>query len=343
MGATGGEPLHLPTFAPALQQAGYRTAYFGKWHLGPDPAANAGWHEEHKQEDDAETTRRALDFLARQRGAAQPFALAVSYLNPHDVYQYRPGVSRPDPATPLPRSCRPDALQSKPAPQLKFMTGDQGRRIHGQPPAEYRVYRELYREKVRLYDEHLGRLLAALDESGQKSSTLAIVTSDHGDMDAHHGLIWKGPFMYEQMIRVPLLVRGPGIRPRRIDEHHAVNVDLAPTLLAYAGVPAPRAHGVSLRPLLEDAPGFRPRRTVFAEYHGKQQWTEPIRMIRTPGWKYNLYRDGGHEELYDLRRDPGEEENLAARPAHQARRRALRAELERWIEAQNDDFLRPHP
>lgn len=340
VGMTGGEPLHAATFGPALQKAGYQTAYFGKWHLGGDPTANAGWHEEDKRHNDDEaTTRRAVDFL-RARKSGQPFALVVCYNNPHDVYHYQPGVARPGSTTGLPDSCRPDALRLKPAPQLKFMTGDQGRRIHGQPPDEYRVYREVYRDKVKLYDQGLGQVLGALDETGQKSKTLAIVTSDHGDMDSHHGLIWKGPFMYEQMVRVPLLVRGPGIAARRESNHHAVNIDLTPTILDYAGGGgAAPVHGLSLRPLLEGSPQFRRRRTVFAEYHGKQKWTEPIRMIRTSEWKYTRYRDGGFEELYDLRNDPGEQINLASAPGRQDRRRALRSELERWMKAHDDDFL----
>lgn len=339
VGMTGGDPLRVPTFGPALQQAGYRTAYFGKWHLGDDAAANTGWHEFDKRQNDEATTRSALDFLRGRKGAAQPFALVVCFNNPHDVYEYRPGAAQPDASTPLPASCRADALRAKPAPQLKFMTSDQGRRIHGQPADEFRVYRALYREKVRLYDEGLGQVLGALEESGHKQDTLAIVTSDHGDMDTHHGLIWKGPFMYEQMVRVPLMMRGPGIAARREAHHHAVNIDLAPTLLDYAGAAAPRMHGVSLRALLEGSRNFRFRRTVFAEYHGKQQWTEPIRMMRTADWKYARYREGGFEELYDLRADPGEQVNLAGRPGLQNRRRAMRSELERWMKAHNDDFL----
>lgn len=341
VGNTGGEPLRRATFGPALQEAGYRTAYFGKWHLGGEAAANAGWHEEYKEQDDEEATRRAVDFLSRQKEGGGRFAMVVSYRNPHDIYEYRPGVSAPEAATPLPTSCRADALRAKPAPQLKFMTEDQGRRIHGQPADEFRVYREVYREKVRLYDEHLGQVLGALEEAGRKGDTLVVVTSDHGDMDAHHGLIWKGPFMYEQMVRVPLMVRMPGQPARRESGHHAVNVDLAPTLLDYAGVKAGGMHGVSLRPLVEGRTGFGRRRTVFAEYHGKQKWTEPIRMIRTPEWKYTRYREGGHEELYDLRNDPGEEQNMATRPGAQDRRRALRSEMERWMKAHNDDFLNP--
>lgn len=337
MDMTGGKPLAMSTFAPMLQKAGYATAYFGKWHLGSDPAGNAGWDEEFKKERDSGATRRALEFLDRRQSSRQPFALVISYLNPHDIYQYRPGLRRPDSATPLPPTCRPDALRRKPAPQQFFMTSDQGQRINGQPRSEYQAYRELYREKVRLFDYELNKILEALDESNLAASTLLIVTSDHGDMDAHHGLIWKGPFMYEQVIRVPLLVRGPGISPRRIRDHHAVNVDVAPTLLDFAGSSVGRTHGVSLKPLLHNASGFHPRQTVIGQYHGKQKWTEPIRMIRTPEWKYTIYRNGG-EELYDLANDIFEQENLAARSRHYQRKRTLRQQLDNWMKAKSDDF-----
>lgn len=334
---TGGKALDMPTFAPALQRAGYQTAYFGKWHLGANADGNAGWHESDKREDDASATRNALAFIEKRKKEARPFALLVSYVNPHDVYEYRPGQRRADVDTPLPRSLRPGALNGKPEPQLRFMTDDQGRRIYGQPDSEYRAYRELYREKVKLFDDELGKLLAAIEAPALKSKTLLCVTSDHGDMDAHHGLIWKGPFMYEQLIRVPLLIRAPGARAQRITAHHAVNVDLAPTLLDYAGLDASGFHGASLKPWVSGRPVAPPRRAVYCQYHGKQQWTVPIRTMRTAEWKYSLYRDGG-EEMYNLPRDPGELDNVASQVRHHRRKLALRSSLERWMKEMRDDF-----
>ncbi len=337
LGMTGGKPLDLPSFAPALQRAGYTTAYFGKWHLGSDAGGNAGWNESDKREGDAEATRNALAFLASQKSVGKPFALVVSHLNPHDVYEYRPGRRRANSATPLPRSLRPGALDNKPEPQSRFMLDDQGRRIYGQPESEYRAYRELYREKVKLFDDELGKLMGALDEHGHTSRTVLCVTSDHGDMDAHHGLIWKGPFMYEQMIRVPLLVRAPGAQPQRVSAHHAMNIDVAPTILDYAGLDAAGFHGNSLKPWIHGRAATPPRRAVFCQYHGKQKWTVPIRTMRTAEWKYSMYRDGG-EEFYNLQRDPDEMDNLASQARHHKRKLAFRSALESWMKDQRDDF-----
>jgi arylsulfatase A-like enzyme len=94
VGAAGGEPLRMPTIAPTLQAAGYRTAYYGKWHLGKEPVATAGWDDEFgvaskETTDDAEVTRRACRFLRRAAGGDQPFALFLSYNNPHDIYRFR--------------------------------------------------------------------------------------------------------------------------------------------------------------------------------------------------------------------------------------------------------------
>ena len=90
-GALGGIDLDMETIGPKLQRLGYRTGFFGKWHLGGDPRGNAGWDEEHKRGPDAETTRRGVDFLKRHADSEQPFALFLMYLDPHDIYHLRAG------------------------------------------------------------------------------------------------------------------------------------------------------------------------------------------------------------------------------------------------------------
>jgi len=338
VGALGGNPLAQETVAAALQKAGYATAYFGKWHLGRNEAALGGFDEAARDGKDEEATSRAVEYLKQKRFGTRPFAAFVSLVNPHDVYEYRAGKARAEGRVPLPRSWERETFAAKPAPQKQFMTEDQGKAIWEQPRAEWEAYRELYREKVRIYDGQLGRILDALEASGEASRTVAAATSDHGDMDTNHKLIFKGPFLYEHMVRIPLVVRMPGGAARRVRDFDTVNADLAPTLLDLAGLPVPQRQGVSLKPLLTGA-GRRPRRDfVVSEYYGKQNWVNPGRMLRTREFKYNLWIRHG-EELYDLRNDPDELNNLAADPAYATRKRELRGELEAWMKQWEDPFF----
>jgi len=156
-------------------------------------------------------------------------------------------------------------------------------------------------------------------------------------------LIFKGPFMYEQMVRIPLLIRVPaslgGSSPRRVDDADVVNTDLAPTLLDFAGAPpdGTLADGFSLRPLLTGSGPGPCRDYVIGQYHGKQRWVNPIRMIRTAEFKYNRYLVHG-EELYHLSEDPHELVNLAADLGYRRIKAELSAELDRWIAAHDDPF-----
>ena len=226
IGAAGGSSLAEKTIGARLKKAGYRTGYFGKWHLGSEAIANAGWDEEWKRIGDREVTRRAVKFLEACKYADKPFALFLSYNNPHDIYHFRPDRDRAKGPVILPESWHRETFAGKPAIQKQFMTEDQGTKIWGHEQAVWEAYREFYREKVRLYDTEVGQVLRALKDSGLEEETVVFASSDHGDMDTHHKLIFKGPFMYEQMVRIPLIVRMPGALggggPRRIADFAAV-------------------------------------------------------------------------------------------------------------------------
>ncbi len=330
IGALGGQPLKQETVGPMLQRGGYRTGYFGKWHLGNDPAGNTGWHERFTEEKDELAVEKALAFLK----SPGPVALVVSLLDPHHVYDYRPG--RPRERAPLPKSWHEEQFANKPPIQRQFMTEDQGKVIWDRPQEAWEAYREFYREKVRVYDEQVGRVIGRLRETGLLNRSVVIVSADHGDMDTHHKLIFKGPFLYDQMVRVPLLVRAPGGLARRVRNYQAVNVDITPTLLDYAGLPVPEMQGRSLRPVVEGRRAAD-REFVVSEYYSKQNWANPMRMLRTREYKYNLHQHWG-EELYDLRTDPQELHNIAGAPGAQKTKRKLRAQLEKWMTEWRDPF-----
>lgn len=343
MGAAGGTPLNQQTIGAMLQKAGYRTGYFGKWHLGNKAVATAGWDGGYVPKiNDPATTEAGLEFLAKTGKPGQPFALFLSYNNPHDIYNFtRHKVADDAGDIPLPKSWAAEDFDTKPTVHEQFMTDDQGKAIHGKKEALWRQYRDCYRAKTALYDGHVGKVLAELRKRGLLESTIVIVTSDHGDMDAHHRLIYKGPFMYDQMVRVPLMIRVPkafgGVGVRRVEDMDVVNVDIVPTILDFCGLAPITCDGLSLKPALTGASGQCKREFVISQYYSKQRWVNPIRMIRTTQFKYNRYIRHG-EELYDLVNDPDEIVNLADDPKYAKVKADLAGKLDAWIKRNNDPF-----
>lgn len=340
--AAGGLPLSQRTLATELQGAGYYTGYFGKWHLGDEAEACAGWDREFLKINDVKAEAHAVDFLRTLDTPDQPFALFVSLNNPHDIYNYqrhKPQSSLE--SVPLSPSWDGETFDGKPPIQKQFMEEDQGTVIVGKPRDEWQTYRDCYRTKTALYDKNVGVIIDELERQGQWDNTIVIVTSDHGDMDAQHKLIFKGPFMYEHMMRVPLMIRVPRrfakVSPKRITDIDVVNVDMAPTIREFCGLPEVTSHGMSLVPLFTGSKDYTPREFVIGQYYSKQRWVNPIRMIRTQAFKLNRHIRWG-DELYDLKNDPHELRNLAGDPEYAAVKRDLVAKLDQWIKDHEDPF-----
>ena len=340
----------IRTAGSYFRKAGYFTGYIGKWHLGP-----VG---DHRQDydfaafdtirggdatTDEEKTRKALEFLA-QRPNNRPFALFLNYREPHNIYDY--GWKHPPEPLPelaagmsLPDSYYREDPSTKPRAQTQYMeTGPVQRFLHADEII-WKSYRGYYRQRVAHFDRQLNRILAALKEHKLNESTIVLVTSDHGDMDARHRLVYKGPFMYEQLVRVPLIVRVPqafGGQPAGIDHDLTVNVDLLPTMLEFAGLRVNGLDGSSLVPRLtgkaHDTADF-----VISQYQNKQKWNHPMRMIRTPGFKYVDHLEG-MDELYDLRNDPEELVNLALDASSADIMHRLGDHLEQWLKQHQDPF-----
>ncbi len=353
----GGNLLNRRTIAPLLQTAGYHTAYYGKWHLGKNKSAIKGWDQDYgvtkaiksNAEMDKRVTEKAVAFLRSQAHLQKPFALFLSYNDPHDIYYYQDYKYAGEPGkTPLPRSWHQETFLNKPTPQKEFMTDDQGRVIWGKDKKHWQLYRQCYKSKVALYDNHVGEVLEKLKKQRLADNTIVIITSDHGDMDTSHHMIFKGPFMYEQLVRVPLMIRVPqrfgGIRPCRITDFDVVHVDFFPTLLDFCGIAPAQCDGISLKPILTGAKSQKKRPFVVGQYYGKQQWVTPIRMLRTAEFKYVKYLND-RNELYDLKNDPHELVNLADDPRYAAIENKLAAMLDNWIQTNDDPFysLKPVP
>ncbi len=331
-----------PTVGKLLGDTGYHTGYFGKWHLGNTDTFAAQFDEADLDGDAASgATAKATTFLeARAADPEKPFALFVNYINPHDIYEASkriPSGAAPPEGPPVPHPASwAETFAGKPPCQGQFMREDQGKFIHGRPDADWEHYRLIYREKCRLLDREVGALLDTLDRLGLAGNTLVLFTADHGDMDTHHRLVFKGPFMYDQLIRVPLLLRMPGAAGKEsgaLTEPMSL-ADVVPTLCDAAGVPF-SGDGRSLLPLLNGEKPPAPRDGVVVQYYGKQQWVNPARTLRAKDWKYTRWVGQG-EELYDLCNDPDELRNLADDPAHAATRDTLLARLDDWMSRHDD-------
>ncbi len=280
---------------------------------------------------DRYVTERAVDFLQNRRGErdGRPFALVVGYFAAHSGFKPCPELA------PLYEKYRQRALPV-PAftPDHFAQLPEHFQRLHGYgkpssrmfDPEHHRHELAWYLARVEYFDQQLGRVLAALDASGQRDDTLLLVTADHGESMGHRGYWGKMNFT-ERAQRVPLYVRTPGqTHSRQIDNHPAMLVDVLPTLADYAGIGvAGPCDGASLRPVLEDPARAEPGRLVCSEYHG---YLSPAGMYMTlrDGWKYCHYQCET-DELYDLHRDPEETHNRIADPAAQARLHSLRADL----------------
>jgi arylsulfatase A-like enzyme len=311
-------PASMPNVGSVFQAAGYSTGYFGKWHLGGSATIREFGFGAYRAGSDEDAARAASEWIREQRG---PWLAWVSLLNPHHIYELpkplgrypvRPGVTPP--ASGL------AGLAGKPAEQRQYVDEDQGRATKDFTPSDWLRYRSYYCDLVEKVDKALG---AVLDAAGNLDSTVAVYTTDHGDALGEHGLPFKGPFMYEELIRIPLVIRAPGLAAGVRDEL-VTQTDLAPTLADLAGVRWPGP--VDGRNLSKP---HEARDAVFLEYYAKQKWTNPIRTVRTRAWKLNWY-DRGAKELYDLAADPHELNNLAGKPAAKEMQTTLEARLNAW-------------
>jgi choline-sulfatase len=287
---------------------------------------------------------KLLNLTAKQN---KPFALFFSYIDPHDIYSFLNHTSSEELSNiPLSKSWSDETFKNKPSVQKQFMVQDQGKQIWGKDQKSWELYRDYYRQKVRLYDNHFGTIIRELKKLGYWENTIVISTSDHGDMDTFHKLIFKGPFMYEQMVRIPFIIRIPeklgGASPKHVSDLNVVNVDFVPTLLDFCGISPYNCDGISLKPILTGKRNQQKRDFVISQYYSKQKWVNPIRMIRTPDYKFNRYIFHG-EELYDLKNDPDELVNLVHHPAYQKIKKQLSDELDIWIIKNNDPFYSLKP
>jgi arylsulfatase A len=322
------------TFAEVLREAGYRTALFGKWHLGYYPRYNPvnhgfdefvgyvsgnvdfishvdgglrfDWWEglEMSREEGYTThliTRHGVDFIKANAGA--PFCLYLPHEAPHSPYQ-GPGD-----------------------PPVREVGRKTGKEVKGDE------IKRAYREMVQEMDEGIGEILDTLREAGVAENTLVFFCSDNGATSSgsngalrgQKGTDWEGGH------RVPAIAWWPGkIEPGTTTDQLAISFDLMPTMLELAGLAAPADRpldGESLVPVLLEGKGIGPRRLI---------WNGAA--VRDGNWK--LVIEKGEPLLFDLANDPGEEKDLADR--HVERVARMMSTLKEWTR-EMEETATPQP
>lgn len=343
------------TYPAVLRRAGYWSGYVGKYDVGPPRSADfdflRAYHGKHwlttadgsRVHVTERNARDALDFL-RARPKERPFVLGVGFFAAHaeDAHpeQYLPqdwsaasyaGVTIPPPLhgadrfrQALPTFLSDEANEGRVRYHWRFDTAD-----------SYQAYMTRYYRLITEVDEAVGRLVDELKAQGVYDRTLVAVIGDNGYFQADRGLADKW-YPYEESLRVPLVVHDPRLRPSRrgqVREEMALNIDIAPTLVAAAGLPVPDdMQGRDLAPLYlsVDAPDWRDE--FFYEHPTitRRERIPSSQAVVRRDWKYVEWPEYGDQQLFDLRADPDEVRNLAADPAHRRDRTRLAEALSRW-------------
>ena len=250
----------------------------------------------------------AEQFIRKDHDSKKPFCMVLSFYGPHlPVAPPQPWDTMLDPANvPLPEN-HVDPLTDKPGSQQNNSRCYKGATW---TDAQFRDYIARYHGYCAYIDKQIGRVLAALDQQGLADDTIVIFTTDHGDMVGAHSFVFKLGSGYDELMRVPFLIRYPGgVRNDAASDALVQSIDVLPTLLDYCGVQAPAGvDGRTFRPLLE---GKIQRFRDYVVTH-----TNGTIMIRDARWKlvYTDARPKAFLELYDLKERPLEVRNRAADP-----------------------------
>ncbi len=310
-----------------MKEAGYNTMRTGKWGNYPRFAAQ----EFHKNivvarsRDGSERhANNAIEFL-RDQTAENPFFLYVAFAAPNDPHEgpgtapkeymdmYKPGD------VPIP----PNFM-----PEHPFDNGEM--RVRDEMLAPWPRTKEVieshlagYYSVITYMDHEIGRILRALEETGQYDNTIIIFASDTGTAIGSHGLIGMQN-LYEHSVGVPLVFSGPGISKGETSDALTYLFDLFPTLCDLTGLAIPEGvEGESLVSILRDEEK-KVRESAFTAYKDVQ------RAVRDERWKLIRYPKVKVTQLFDLNNDPHEMNNLAEDPAHAAKVDEMMALLRQW-------------
>lgn len=328
------------TYLSLLRENGYHIGHIGKWHNGKFPAdkfdfgrAYGGWHYyERKRQQHIHTTQRnendALEFL-QERPKDKPFYLTVAFFathaeDGHDL-QYLPQAKSlelyNEVDIPIPPTATQEAWENLPDFFTEENEGRNRWRWRFDTPAKYQYMMKNYYRMATEVDTTCGRILEELEEQGVLDNTLVIFTTDNGYFHGEHGLADKW-YPHEESIRVPLIIRDPRNAPElanTTDDAMTLNVDLAPTILGAAGLnPAAGMQGRDLASLYRS--GERPawRDEFFYEHptiNSKDFIPASEALVRLD-WKYFYWPEHGVEQLFHLKTDPHEQNDLIDDPKY---------------------------
>ena len=355
------------TYPMLLRRTGYRTGFIGKFGVGDNAKPPAGdfdyWrgftgqgqyfprgHQPPVHLTDLMTSQ-AKEFIGGggakdAAGGERPFCLSISYKAPHaqDVdpkqYLYGPRFAElyKDATIPKPATATQEAFDRQP----EFIRNSEARVRWQKRFADDASFQEMVKSYYRLIsgvDESVGEIVKALRDAGVADDTIVIFTGDNGYYLGEHGLADKW-YPHEESIRVPLIVYDPRLPQGRrgaVVDDMALNIDLAPTMLAMAGVETPAAmQGRDLAPLVYGRRVHDWRDEFFYEHLFTHKAIPKSEGVRTKGWAYWRYLDVPEQDaewLFDLGNDPGQNVNLVRSPQHQIVLEELRAKTARYRES----------
>lgn len=365
---TAPEPPNLTYFPQLLQQGGYKTAFFGKWHMGDEddkprkgfdhweglrgqgvyfgPTLNIDGAQKKFPDSTYITdllTRDAIAWMKKQP-KDQPFMVYLSHKGVHAEfmpakrhdgrYKDKPIIYPPSynqtKSDDYKRNGWPDWVKAQ-----RYSWHGVDYMYHGQ--MDFETFFRKYCETLLSIDESVGAVNAYLKAAGLDENTLVVYMGDNGFSFGEHGLIDKRQ-AYEESMRVPLLMQLPSqIKAGMKLEAVVQNIDLAPTFLEFAGLKTPSSmHGISFAPVLRGEASDKHRDQIFYEYYWEYAFPQTPTMfaVRTSRYKYiHYYGIWDSNELYDLQNDPNELHNLIANPALQPVIQDLSKQLFDWLES----------
>ena len=305
-----------------LSAAGYRCAHFGKYSFGkrgrsrPKPP---GWDVFDGKGGLADPTfSKAIDYI--EHTGSEPFYLVIAPVDPHikakPPLRYRTAaVDLP----PLPPNINEVDVSDKPEyiRQLKPIAQP---KLQGQAAERVRAARALL-----AVDDGVQAVVEALASTGRLDNTAIFYLSDHGYSWGSHRMLWKhNP--YEEVIRIPFLIRLPGQSENRVEPRLVSNVDVAPTICELAGIiPGRQVDGRSLLPLIQQTIGEWAEAALI-EKHTDPHYAGEYFGLRTADYTY-VEHDSGEKELYDLATDPYQLENATGQPDYADTQAQLAARL----------------
>jgi len=321
-----------------FRNAGYETFYSGKQHLWGD-FSGYGFtlHGTDPYDGPASYAEKALAEIGASK-RDKPFLMFLSFMNPHDIC-YLPREIFEIPEAQVRATIHYRKLHktlsmldySRQIPPRKTSTP-----IDGEHPdmvsfvshyrhwdQEWDFYNWMYHRFTEDVDQQVGRVLDALEKAGLRDNTIIIFTSDHGDMQGAHGLVWKN-VLFEECQRVPFIFAGPGIKRNHVDESTLVcnGLDLLPTICDLVGIEIPKGlRGISLKPYLTGVGDSPERESIITESFNAFQITDGRH-------KYTIYELPGHPELLtDLETNPDETINYADNPQYSGIKASLKKKL----------------